>query len=90
MPATPSSMSAHRVVRGDLSKLPLALLHMVGRAWLIWIGAQTFGRDIDFGDALAGAVGTEAFLLFYMGWKGRQPRACTAEPIIQEVSWHAV
>lgn len=74
-------MSAHRVVRGDVSKIPLALFHMLGRAGLIWVGAHAFGRDLDFGTALAGAVGTEAFLIGYMAYKGREPKECRVQAV---------
>ena len=71
----PSGESAEAVVRGDVSAVPVAVLHTVGRAGLIGVSLAVAGMEADrklVKYSLAGAVGIEAFVLLWTWWNARK------------------
>jgi hypothetical protein len=73
----PSADSANRVLDGDTSSIPRAVLHTAGRAALIGVGMWTFGhfkpRDAAVG-GISGAVAIEGFALLYLSYKRSQQK----------------
>lgn len=67
MKPLPSSDSAMALVQGDLSALPTAAFHMVGRGVLLNVGMRLAGIDSKTAlkASVAGAAAIEAFALAY-------------------------
>lgn len=81
-PALPSGTSAYKLMSGDLKGgIPGVIGHTVGRATLIGIGLAVAGeREHIVRNAIAGAVGIEAFVLAWAAWKVRATNAAAAAP----------
>ena len=71
MKPLPSSDSAKALVSGDLSALPTAALHMVGRGLLLGARMAVAGLDSKtaFRASVAGAVAIELFALSWFAWQ---------------------
>lgn len=73
----PSADSANRVLDGDVSSIPRAVMHTAGRAALIGVGMWAFGnfkpRDAAVG-GISGAVAIEGFALLYLSYKRSQQK----------------
>lgn len=74
MPCLPSGSSAYKVMRGDLSSLPEAGLHMLGRSALIGLGLYiggVRGRDLARLSLLGGGA-IEVFVIVWATWQARR------------------
>ena len=78
-PSLPSSVTAARLVSGDLSALPYMARDLVGRAALIALGASSYrvlrGEQVELREvaplALAGSASIEVFVLAYTWYSGQ-------------------
>ena len=72
-PALPSGTSAYRLMSGDPSGLVGVVGHTVGRSVLVGVGMAVAGeRKHLVRNAVAGALGIEAFVLVWAAWKAHQ------------------
>lgn len=72
-PALPSGTSAYRLMSGDPKGLLGVVGHTVGRSVLVGVGMAVAGeRKHLVRNAVAGALGIEAFVLVWAAWKVHQ------------------
>jgi len=68
--ALPSGTSAARLIAGDASALPLAVLHTALRAALVGSGLYLAGERANVvRNAVAGSLAIESFVLAWAAWK---------------------
>lgn len=80
-PALPSGTSAYRLVTGDPGGLAGVIGHTLGRSILVGTGMAVAGeRRHLVRNAVAGALGIEAFVFMWACWKAREAKAATAAP----------
>ena len=69
-PALPSGTSAVRLIQGDPSGIVGVVGHTLGRSVLVGVGMAIAGeRKHLVRNAVAGALGIEAFVLCWAVWK---------------------
>lgn len=75
--ALPSGQAAFDLVAGDFAALPRVVGFTAARAGLIALGMLALGDRSDrkaiVPNAVAGALGIEAFVLAWAAWKTRTP-----------------
>jgi hypothetical protein len=77
-PALPSGTSAYRLMTGDPSGIVGVIGHTLGRSVLVGTGMAIGGeREHLIRNAIAGALGIEAFVLVWAAWKARQAETST-------------
>lgn len=80
-PALPSGTSAYRLMSGDPSGLVGVVGHTLGRSVLVGTGMAVAGeRKHLVRNAVAGALGIEAFVLMWAAWRVRSDAAQAPAP----------
>lgn len=78
--ALPSGTSAYRLMSGDPSGLIGVVGHTIGRSALVGAGMAVAGeRKHLVRNAVAGALGIEAFVLVWAAWKAHQAKSEAAQ-----------
>jgi hypothetical protein len=84
MPALPSGTSAYRLMTGDPSGLLGVVGHTIGRSALVGVGMAVAGeRKHLVRNALAGALGIEAFVLVWAAVKAYEAKQAQATGTVQ-------
>lgn len=80
-PALPSGTSAYKLMSGDPGGLLGVVGHTLGRSVLVGTGMAVAGeRKHLVRNAVAGALGIEAFVLMWAAWKVRDDASRASAP----------